>query len=229
MSKICILPVLMTLEMTLLGKIPSKCSMLAALMVCSGIALATVSGQGLATTTTGFVVGMAAVVITAMYQIWAGSKQTELQIGSLQLLHQYTPVTAVLLVFLIPIIEPVGMFDTQPSKATVLGYAYSLPAVLALVFSSVLGLLVSVSTLLLIGATSSLTYNMVGHLKTVLILSGGCVLFGDALSFGQAIGIGLAMTGVALYTYGQCHQHNKEDCKRVDVERVAASSVQGSH
>jgi len=32
-----------------------------------------------------------------------------------------------------------------------------------------------------IGATSSLTYNIVGHLKTVIILAGGCLLFGDEM------------------------------------------------
>lgn len=37
---------------------------------------------------------------------------------------------------------------------------------------------VSLSTFLVIGATSSLTYNIVGHLKTVIILTGGVVFFG---------------------------------------------------
>ena len=39
--------------------------------------------------------------------------------------------------------------------------------------SSLLGLLVNLSTFLVIRVTSSLTYNIVGHVKTVLILAGG--------------------------------------------------------
>jgi hypothetical protein len=31
------------------------------------------------------------------------------------------------------------------------------------------------------GATSSLTYNVVGHIKTLIILAGGCIYFGDAM------------------------------------------------
>lgn len=203
MSKICILPVLMVLEGALFSKVPSKVSSLAAVMVCFGMALATVTDQGLVTGTSGFLVGTAAIFVTAMYQIWAGSKQKELQIGSLQLLHQYAPVTALLLIFLVPVLEPVGLFDAQPSKATVLGYAYNRAVVLAMVASCFLGLLVSLSTLLLIGATSSLTFNMVGHVKTVIILLGGCLLFGDTLSYAQAAGVTVALAGVGLYSFDE--------------------------
>ena len=41
-------------------------------------------------------------------------------------------------------------------------------------------LLVSLSAFLVIGATSSLTYNVASHLKTALIMAGGVVLFGVA-------------------------------------------------
>ena len=54
-------------------------------------------------------------------------------------------------------------------------------AVAAIAVSAGLGLLVSLSTFLVIGATSSLTYNVVGHIKTVIILAGGCLFFGDEM------------------------------------------------
>ena len=38
---------------------------------------------------------------TALYQIWAGSKQKELGLGSMQLLHQYVPLAAMLLGILV--------------------------------------------------------------------------------------------------------------------------------
>ncbi len=38
---------------------------------------------------------------TALYQIWAGSKQKELGLGSMQLLHQYVPLAAMLLAVLV--------------------------------------------------------------------------------------------------------------------------------
>ncbi len=47
-----------------------------------------------------------------------------------------------------------------------------------------------------IGATSSLTYNVVGHVKTVLILSGGVAFFGDTMPPKKAAGILAAMGGI---------------------------------
>ncbi len=47
------------------------------------------------------------------------------------------------------------------------GYRYTPNAVIAILVSAVLGIMVSLSTFLVIGATSSLTYNIVGHVKTV--------------------------------------------------------------
>ena len=56
------------------------------------------------------------------------------------------------------------------------------------------------STYLLIRATSPLTYNIVGHLKTVSILASGVVFFGETINTKQAAGIGLALAGIAAYT-----------------------------
>ena len=47
-----------------------------------------------------------------------------------------------------------------------------------------------------IGATSSLTYNVVGHVKTVIILAGGVVFFGDTMPIKKAGGIAVAMIGI---------------------------------
>ena len=55
---------------------------------------------------------------------------------------------------------------------TLLGYVYTPSAIAAIVISALLGILVSLSTFLVIGSLSSLSYNIIGHLKTVIILSG---------------------------------------------------------
>lgn len=107
----------------------------------------------------GIAVGLAATLMTALYQIWAGSKQKDLKASSMQLLHAYTPQAAVILGVLIPICEPMGW--KQHEEGTLLGYTYTTHAVLAILVSSALGLAVSLSTFLVIGATSSLTYNVV--------------------------------------------------------------------
>lgn len=66
---------------------------------------------------------------------------------------------------------------------------------------------VSLSTFLVIGATSSLTYNVVGHIKTVIILMGGCMFFGDEMPLKKLAGISIAMLGIIWYSQVQPHKH----------------------
>ena len=197
------MPTLIVIEVVLFGKYPSRQVLAAVVLVCLGVALATVTDHGLGTNLLGLLVGLAAILITAMYQVWAGSKQKELQAGSMQLLHQYTPLAAVMLAVLVPLLEPVGLFQAIPDPHTLMGYKYTLSSIMAIAISSVLGLVVSLSTFLVIGATSSLTYNIVGHLKTVTILTGGVFIFGDTMTLSKVSGVVLAMVGIAWYSHMQ--------------------------
>ena len=42
-------------------------------------------------------------------QVWAGSKQKQLEAGSMQLMHQYVPLAAGMLAVLVPLFEPLGL------------------------------------------------------------------------------------------------------------------------
>lgn len=66
--------------------------------------------------------------------------------------------------------------------------------------SSPNSLLVSLSAFLVIGSTSALTYNVSSHLKTVLIMAGGVLLFGDAAHPAKLAGLTLAMAGIIVYS-----------------------------
>ena len=65
----------------------------------------------------------------------------------------------------------------------------------------VLGLLVSWSTFLMIGATSGLTFNVVGNLKLIIVLAGGVLFFGDVMPAKKFAGVCLALSGIFWYSY----------------------------
>ncbi len=65
--------------------------LLAVLLVCIGVAVAAVTDKVAVSNLIGVAVGLASVVVTGLYQIWAGSKQRELGANSSQLLMAYTP------------------------------------------------------------------------------------------------------------------------------------------
>lgn len=147
--KIAVAPTVMALELLLHGTVPQPRIAAAVFVVCAGVALATVGDT--TTTGRGAAVGVAATIVTALYQIWVGSKQRELGASSLQLLHAYTPQATVMLGVLAPLLEPLGLLG--PQSGTVLGYHFSAGATAAIVLSALLGLLVTLSTFLVIGAT----------------------------------------------------------------------------
>ena len=197
------MPVIIAIEALAFGRYPTMKVFAAVVLVCLGIALATATDGIRMPTLAGLSIGLAAVLVTGVYQIWAGSKQKELQVGSMQLLHQFSPMAAIMLAILVPILEPVGLFQNTPNKLTLMNFNYTLSSVTAIVVSSILGLIVSISTFSLIGITSSLTFNIVGHLKTVTILAGGCLLFGDTLSLSTVAGIVISLIGIMLYSHIQ--------------------------
>lgn len=197
-TKIAVAPAVLAIDFLVYGRKASRRVTASVLVVCLGVGMATITDPQLSSNMAGLAAGFGSVGATALYQIWAGSRQKELAMGSMQLLHQYVPLAAGLLAILVPIFEPVGWLDR--GKDTILGYEFSAGSVAAIAVSSVLGLLVNLSTFLVIGATSSLTYNVVGHVKTVLILSGGVLFFGDTMPPKKMAGIAAAMGGIIWYS-----------------------------
>ncbi|GLC46340.1 hypothetical protein PLESTM_001860200 [Pleodorina starrii] len=197
--KITIAPTVIALEFLMFRKTQSFRILLSVLVVCVGVAVAAVTDKVAISNVIGMLVGLTSVVVTGLYQIWVGSKQKELQANSSQLLLAYTPQAMCFLVVLSPLLDDFGVPEAGPD--TVLGYRYTPGAVAAIAISGMLGVLVSLSTFLVIGATSSLTYNIAGHIKTVLILTGGCLIFGEAMPWKRLLGILVTMAGIAWYTY----------------------------
>jgi solute carrier family 35 protein E3 len=197
-SKIAITPVVVAIEWAFYSKAASPRILASIAVLLTGITLATVTDSQVSSRPLGMVVAAINVCVTGLYQVWAGSKQRELGLNGLQLLHQVAPLSVALLAVMIPLLEPVGF--TNPGPDTVLGYTLTPAAAFWIIVSSMLGLIVTLSTFLFIGATSSLTYNVVGHMKTVLIVTGGVLLFGDSMSLKKFGGLVCAMSGIVWYS-----------------------------
>jgi solute carrier family 35 protein E3 len=64
-----------------------------------------------------------------------------------------------------------------------------------------LAFLVNLSIFLIIGNTSPLTYNVLGHAKLCVILFSGYTLFGEQCTILNLSGVLLALGGVVSYTH----------------------------
>ena len=85
--------------------------------------------------------------------------------------------------------------------------------------SCLIAVAVNFSTFMVIGKTSPVTYQVLGHLKTCLVLLLGYTLLHDPFSYRNIVGILVAMGGMVLYSYF-CTQEAKKKVLSVDGSQV---------
>ena len=81
---------------------------------------------------------------------------------------------------------------------------------------------VNFSTFLVIGKTSPVTYQVLGHLKTCLVLTFGYVLLHDPFSWRNILGILIAVVGMVLYSYF-CTVETQQKNSEVSPQQVPFS------
>lgn len=73
-------------------------------------------------------------------------------------------------------------------------------AALAISTSAFLAFIVNMSTFMIIGKMSALTYNVAGHAKLCFVLASGYLLFDSKFNWLNMGGVGIAISGVVAYS-----------------------------
>jgi len=139
----------------------------------------------------GLVYATLAVLATAMSQIFTNTYQKSLDCNALQLLHHTSPIIGLGMLVLCPVFDDVTALQRHVLTRGCVG---------RIALSCVFALGVNISNYLVLGKTSPLTYQVLGHVKTVLILVLGFTMFNKPFDIQQGIGITVAMLGVIAYT-----------------------------
>ena len=166
-------------------------------IILAGVALATVKYVYM--TPLGFLVGFAAVVVTIQFQIWQSEKQHEYQLNAMQLNHSQALPTFFICVLLAICIE----FNTFYSKRNILLHTWTLTELKLIAFSALLAACVNLCSYGLLGVTSTITFQVVGHVKTLLIFILGHLLYQEqtTINWNNFVGIFIAMLGTTFYGY----------------------------
>ncbi|KAG6752526.1 hypothetical protein POTOM_044764 [Populus tomentosa] len=121
--------------------------------------------------------------------------QKKFKVSSTQLLYQSCPYQALTLFIVGPFLD--GLLTNK----NVFAFKYTPQVLFFIVLSCLISVSVNFSTFLVIGKTSPVTYQVLGHLKTCLVLAFGYVLLRDPFSWRNILGILIAVVGMVLYSY----------------------------
>ncbi|KAJ9178110.1 hypothetical protein P3X46_010022 [Hevea brasiliensis] len=201
MTKLAIIPFTVLLETLFLKKQFSQKIKFSLLLLLVGVGIASVTDLQL--NFVGTILSMLAIVTTCVGQILTNTIQKKLNVSSTQLLYQSAPFQAAILFVSGPLV------DQFLTKRNVFAYKYSAIVLAFIILSCFISVAVNFSTFMVIGKTSPVTYQVLGHLKTCLVLAFGYTLLHDPFTIRNIFGILVAIFGMGLYSYF-CTQENKK-------------------
>jgi len=167
---------------------------LALLVECIGVGMATVTD--VTANPTGTFYAVAGLLGATYYQIFVKTKQKSLNANSWQVLHYQAPQSLLLTLCTVPIFDQIKGPDGLIAKL----HTMNTELMIAIVMGSSLAFCVNLSVFLVIGRTSPISYNVLGHFKLCVVLVGGILLFGGDTNPKRMGGMALTFAGVVLYT-----------------------------
>ncbi|XP_030945205.1 UDP-rhamnose/UDP-galactose transporter 2-like [Quercus lobata] len=204
-SKLSMIPVVCVMEWILHGKHYSKEVKMAVTVVVVGVGICTVTDMNV--NAKGFLCACVAILSTSFQQISIGSLQKKYSVSSFELLSKTAPIQALSLLILGPVI------DYYLTGKLLSNYKLSSGAFFFILLSCSLAVFCNVSQYLCIGRFSAVSFQVLGHMKTVCVLTLGWLLFDSELTLKNILGVVLAVVGMVVYS------------SAVEVEKKANSKI----
>ncbi|XP_051118219.1 UDP-rhamnose/UDP-galactose transporter 2-like [Andrographis paniculata] len=192
-SKLSMIPVVCVMEWILHNKKYTNEVKMSVVVVVIGVGVCTVTDVKV--NAKGFICACVAVFSTSLQQISIGSLQKKYSIGSFELLSRTAPIQAGSLLVLGPIV------DYFLSQKLILDYSFTFGTILFILLSCSLAVFCNVSQYLCIGRFSAVSFQVLGHMKTVCVLTLGWLLFDSELTFKNILGMAVAIFGMVIYSW----------------------------
>jgi solute carrier family 35 protein E3 len=143
--------------------------------------------------TLGLVIAGISVVSSGMQQLLCGTIQRKHKLQSYQLLANTAPVQGAILIVLGP---PIDYLITGSNVAK---YEWTVPATVILAASCSVAILVNISQFMCLGRFSAVTFQVLGHTKTILVLLISWLVLKEPMSGRKMFGMALAVVGMIMY------------------------------
>eukprot|EP00775_Hariotina_reticulata_P007870 gene7870-8066_t len=210
-AKLLIIPCVCAMEAVLYNKqvtVPVAAS-IATVVV--GVAIVTVTDIDL--NSLGLAIAAVSVITSGLQQIMCSTLQCKYALSSHQLLSNTALVQGLMLVAVGPLI------DLAVSSKWIGDYTWTLPAAQQLAVSCFLAVLVNVSQFMCLGRFSAVSFQVLGHTKTILVLLVSWWVFGESMTPRKLSGMALAVAGMVMYGWA---------AKQQNTTRAGASTSVGS-
>ncbi|KAG0475229.1 hypothetical protein HPP92_014915 [Vanilla planifolia] len=217
MTKLAIIPCTVLLETFFFRKNFSRNIQFSLFILLLGVGIATVTDLQL--NILGSILSLLAILTTCIAQIMTNTIQKRFKVSSTQLLYQSCPYQAITLFVVGPFLD--GLL----TKENVFAFKYTPLVLVFIILSCLISVSVNFSTFLVIGKTSPVTYQVLGHLKTCLVLAFGYVLLHDPFSWRNITGIFVAVVGMVLYSY-YCTTENQQKTNEAPVQLLQAEEAE---
>ncbi|XP_050212560.1 UDP-rhamnose/UDP-galactose transporter 6-like isoform X2 [Mercurialis annua] len=202
-AKLTMIPVSCLLEV-LLDKIRySRDTKLSISVVLLGVAVCTVTDVSV--NTKGFIAAFIAVWSTSMQQYYVHYLQRKYSLSSFNLLGHTAPAQAASLLVLGPFL------DYWLTNKKVYDYAYSITPVMFIILSCTIAVGTNLSQFICIGRFTAVSFQVLGHMKTILVLMLGFTFFGrEGLNLHVVLGMIIAVVGMIWYGNASSKPGGKE-------------------
>ncbi|XP_065873490.1 UDP-rhamnose/UDP-galactose transporter 6 [Euphorbia lathyris] len=202
-AKLSMIPVSCFLEVVLDNVRYSRDTKLSITVVLLGVAVCTVTDVSV--NTKGFVAAVIAVWSTSLQQYYVHFLQRRYSLGSFNLLGHTAPAQAASLLVVGPFL------DYWLTTLRVDAYPYSLVSVLFITLSCTIAVGTNLSQFICIGRFTAVSFQVLGHMKTILVLVLGFVFFGkEGLNLQVVIGMIIAVAGMVWYGNASSKPGGKE-------------------
>lgn len=197
-SKLLIIPFVAAAEFILVNRGLKAAQLLAILIVILGVGIVTVSDFSMGGLHVfGLIVAATSVITSGMQQIMCGQIQRRLNMTANQMLSNTAPVQGLMVLLAGPYLDSL---ITQKWILTYLQTPDAYTSLYLVLLSCLIASATNISQFMCLGRFSAVTFQVLGHTKTILVLLLGWLLLGDMISARKLVGMSLAVIGMIAYS-----------------------------
>lgn len=140
------------------------------------------------TSSLGVVFALSGVCASSAYTVLIGAYHKKLQMSSSQLLFNQAPISSIMLLFAVPLVDRIPVLGDVPT------YRW-----LMILMSGGFASLINISQFFIVNSSGPVSSTVVGHLKTVSIVALGWAFSGKSFADKSLLGIFMTVAGIVGY------------------------------